>query len=84
MTTEEINKARGCACLTTLQEYLDKEVGQEVEMQLRTMMLMNPKADNWEMYSELPPLIYKWRENRKVRSSHVKFAFCPFCGVKKP
>lgn len=82
MTTEEIDKARGCGCLTKIEGLLEQQ-SNGVELQLRACMLTDPEAENWETFTDLPPLSYKYKEGKKVRTGHVKFGYCPFCGKKR-
>lgn len=54
-----------------------------MELQLRACILTDPDAENWETFTDLLPLTYKYKEARKVRAGHVRFSYCPFCGKKK-
>ena len=83
MTTEEIDKARECECLSKIQDLLNKQAGTEVELQLRACVVTDPHAKQWEAFTDLPPLSYKFREKKKVRTGIIKFSYCPFCGKKR-
>ena len=83
MTDEQINRARGCECLSRIEAQLNQQTKNTVELQLRACIITDPDAENWETFADLPPLSYKYREAKKVRTGHVKFSFCPFCGIKK-
>lgn len=71
-----------CNCLEILRSRLEAQHGEgsNVELELVSVMLTDPKAEEWEMSAALPPLYYTYRVGKKRRKTHVVFNFCPFCG----
>jgi len=71
-----------CACLETVRAKLEKHHGEgsAVELELKSVMLMDPEAENYTLGVALPPLYYTYQAGKKRKRSHVTFNFCPFCG----
>lgn len=68
-----------CECLNRIREQLSATLATPT-VELELSQFITPA--NGEVSLGLPPLHYRYLDGRKRRRSHVKFLFCPFCGVR--
>ena len=76
MTTEQQTLERGCNCIERIREKLKEHHKSDIEMELSMWLNM----ETMKSEAGLPPLKYSYMEGKKRKKSHVKFAYCGFCG----